>query len=117
MEVKFEMSGEFFTRGQKAGGEITVGVWAVVRFATQEWDDDMRELITTGDDEVDVLGCWIGCEKIGEDLIGGSAIKPQNINGAFYEAIKSAAIAYAVDKLDGQYIAEQMALTPSAQPA
>lgn len=111
MQIEFETNAEFFTAGQLCG-EVSILVKANVRFAETEWDEDLRELITTGDDEVDVIGCWIGCEEQNGMFVGGAAINPKNINGAFYETIKRAAIIRAVDKIDGEYIAGQMALNP-----
>lgn len=109
MQIEFQTNAEFFTAGQLCG-EVTILVKANVRFAETEWDEDLRELITTGEDEVEVIGCWIGCEESDGKFIGGAPINVRNINGQFYETIKRAAIIRAVDKIDGEYIAEQMAL-------
>ena len=111
MQIEFETHAEFFTAGQSCG-EVSILVKANVRFAETEWDEDLRELITMGEDEVDIIGCWIGGA-----FVGGAAINPQNINGAFYETIKRAAIIRAVEKIDGEYIAEQMALNAAPEPA
>lgn len=113
MQVEFETHAEFFAGGQSCG-EVSLLVKANVRFAETEWDEDLRELITTGDDDVEVIGCWIGCEEEDGKFVGGAAINVRNINGRFYETIKRAAIIRAVDKMNGEYIAEQMALNPNA---
>lgn len=111
MQVEFETHAEFFAGGQSCG-EVSLLVKAKVYFAQTEWDSDLRELITTGEDEVEVIGCWIGCEEEDGKFVGGAAINVRNINGKFYEAIKRAAIIRAIEKIDGEYIAEQMALNP-----
>ena len=116
MQIEFQTNAEFFTAGQSCG-EVSILVKANVRFAETEWDEDLRELITTGEDEVEVIGCWIGCEELGGAFVGGAAINPRNINGAFYETIKRAAIIKAVEKIDGEYIAEQMALNAAPKAA
>ena len=116
MQIEFQTHAEFFTAGRFCG-EISLLVKANVYFAKTEWDEDLRELITTGGDEVDIIGCWIGCEEQDGKFIGGAAINPKNINGAFYETIKRAAVIQAVEKIDGEYIAKQMAMNPAPKAA
>ena len=116
MQIEFETHAEFFAGGQSCG-EVSLLVKAKVYFAQTEWDNDLRELITTGEDEVEIIGCWIGCEEEDGKFVGGAPINVRNINGRFYETIKRAAIIRAVEKIDGEYLAEQMALNAAPEPA